>query len=77
MAPIFKPAASFVEFSEAETEQSIALRFERQVERFPDRIAVWSTEASLCYDALNKKANRLARAIVNRDRKSTRLNSSH
>ena len=66
MAPIFKPAASFVEFSEAETEQSIALRFERQVERFPDRIAVWSTEASLCYDALNKKANRLARAIVSR-----------
>ena len=45
-------------------EQSLPDRFEDQVRQYPDRIAVRGREQIFTYDALNKYANRIARAIL-------------
>lgn len=63
-AKCFHPSGSFVKFREEEIEQSIPDRFEQQVVKFPDRIAVKTGNCTLTYDALNKLANRIARAIL-------------
>ena len=51
-------------FTQEEVEQSIPERFEKMVRMYPDRLAVKDTERSLTYDQLNRKANRIARAIL-------------
>jgi len=56
---------TFVEFKEEGVEQSIPDRFEQQVANYPDRVAVIGKTVSFTYEALNKLANRLARAILN------------
>ena len=58
------PAGTFVEFMRAEIEQSIPDRFEQQVAQHPERIAVRGKPVTFTYEALNKFANRLARAIL-------------
>ena len=58
------PTHSFVPFHKDETEQSIPERFEHQVARHPDGIAVKGRKLSLTYDALNWWANRVGRAIL-------------
>lgn len=58
------PTNDFVEFKKGEIEQSIPERFEQQVRRYPDRLAVKSEDHALTYGALNKAANRLAWAIL-------------
>jgi amino acid adenylation domain-containing protein len=63
-AKCFHPSGSFVEFRKEEIEQSIPSRFEKIVAQYPDRIAVKTKNYTLTYDALNKMANRIARAIV-------------
>ena len=63
-AKCFHPTGTFVEFKKEEIEQSIPERFEQQVARYPDRIAVKSRNHTLTYDVLNKMANRVARAIL-------------
>ena len=60
------PTNSFVEFKKEETERSIPERFEQQVRRYPDRLAVSSLRHQLTYEAFNRAANRLARAILAR-----------
>ena len=60
------PTGTFVEFTEAEIEQSLPDRFEQQVAKYPDRIAVRGKTVTFTYDVLNKLANRVARAILNR-----------
>jgi amino acid adenylation domain-containing protein len=45
-------------------EQTIIGRFERQVERFADRLAIQTLTTSWTYDQLNERANRIARAIT-------------
>jgi amino acid adenylation domain-containing protein len=57
---------SFIPFLTSHTEQSIPQRFEQQVTRHPDSIAVKGRKHSLTYDALNRWANRVARAILAR-----------
>lgn len=54
----------FTVFADEDTEQSIANRFERQVERFPQHIAVKTPRHQWTYDQLNQAANRIARAIL-------------
>ncbi|MBW1859012.1 MAG: amino acid adenylation domain-containing protein [Deltaproteobacteria bacterium] len=54
----------FVEFTKDEVEQSIPERFEKQVRRYPDRIAGKDSGGVLTYDALNRAANRVARSIL-------------
>ena len=63
-AKCFHPSGAFVEFKRDEVEQSIPDRFEQQVVKYPDRIAVKTRNHTLTYDALNKMANRVARAIL-------------
>ena len=60
----FHPSGAFVEFKKEEIEQSIPDRFEKIVQMYPDRIAVKTRNHTLTYDALNRVANRIARAIL-------------
>jgi acyl-coenzyme A synthetase/AMP-(fatty) acid ligase len=62
----FHPTRTFIEFRREETDQSISNRFEQQVARYPERIAVRSTRHTCTYDELNRAANRVARAILDR-----------
>jgi amino acid adenylation domain-containing protein len=63
-AKCFHPTGNFIDFKMSEIEQSIAARFEQVVRKYPDRIAVKTNSHELTYDALNRVANRVARAIV-------------
>lgn len=56
----------FLQYDLTEIEQSVAARFETQVERNPDRLAVRDAERALTYRQLNRLSNRLARAILAR-----------
>ena len=58
------PTNNFVEFSKAEVEQSIHSRFEEQVDKYPNKLAVKTGNCELSYSALNGFANRIARAIM-------------
>src|SRR5215212_7331058 len=58
------PTSSFIRFEKEETEQSIPQRFEQQVSRYPDRLAVKTRNHQLSYAALNEAANRVARALL-------------
>jgi amino acid adenylation domain-containing protein len=58
------PTGTFVEFTEAEIEQSIPDRFQQQVAKYPDRLAVKTELGALTYHELNQAANRVARAIL-------------
>ena len=60
----FHPTGNFVEFKKEQIEQSIPERFEQQVARYPVRIAVKNKNQTLTYDALNRRANRVAQAIL-------------
>jgi non-ribosomal peptide synthetase component F len=63
-AKCFHPTGTFVEFKKEEVEQSIPDRFEQQVAKYPDRIAV-KTKADALTDAeLNQAVNRVAHAIL-------------
>jgi len=59
-----RPGNRFIEFTQEEVEQSITDRFELQVAKYADQIAVKTKDQALTYDALNKMANRTARAIL-------------
>jgi amino acid adenylation domain-containing protein len=58
------PSGSFIPFRVEEIEQSIPARFEEQVARDPERLAVRSRGQQLTYEELNRAANRVARAIL-------------
>lgn len=62
----FHPTRTFIEFKQEEIDQSISDRFEQQVATYPERIAVRSTRHTFTYDELNRVANRVARAILDR-----------
>ncbi len=59
----FHPSGNFIEFRKEDIEQSIPDRFEEQVRKYPDQLAVKTRNQQMTYDELNKAANRLARAI--------------
>jgi len=61
---VMHSALRFVEFKKDEIEQSVPDRFEQQVAKCPDRIAVKSRSRILTYEQLNRAANRAARAIL-------------
>jgi amino acid adenylation domain-containing protein len=58
------PTHDFIVFTRDEIEQSISKRFEHQVCRYPNRLAVKTKSCQLTYAALNHTANRLAHAIL-------------
>jgi amino acid adenylation domain-containing protein len=65
-AKCFHPSGTFIEFTRDEVEQSIPERFEKMARLYPDKLAVKTKTEELSYDALNRAANRLARAILER-----------
>lgn len=67
--PQVRPTHSFIEFERQEIEQSIPRRFEREVAIYPGRVAVKKHEQTVTYDALNRMANRIARALFSRSDK--------
>ena len=54
----------FVEFGRQDVEGSISGRFERQVERHPDGVAVDFGDGEVTYKALNAGANRVAHRLL-------------
>jgi acyl-CoA synthetase (AMP-forming)/AMP-acid ligase II len=56
----------FVEFKREELEQSIAERFEQQVQKYPQRVAIKTAGTSVSYAELNHMANRVAHALLAR-----------
>ena len=63
------PEGDNVEFIDVETKLLYEL-FEKNVEENLDRIALISCDGQLTYDELNRKANRVAHALINRGVKS-------
>jgi amino acid adenylation domain-containing protein len=59
-------ASPFIPFENTEINKSIPARFEQQVARYPDHLAVASAEQQFTYAKLNQVANRIARAIRSR-----------
>lgn len=59
---------SFVEFAREEIERSIPARFEKQVDHYPDQIAIKTKDQTLTYSELNRLANRVAHALLHRRR---------
>src|SRR5438128_2117900 len=58
------PTGTFIEFRKEEIEQSVVARFEQQVRKYPDRLAVKTRTQQLTYAELNQAANRTAEAIL-------------
>jgi amino acid adenylation domain-containing protein len=58
------PGHHFEPFSLAEVEQSISQRFEKQVDRYPDVLAIADSEYRLTYNQLNQWANQIAHSIL-------------
>jgi acyl-CoA synthetase (AMP-forming)/AMP-acid ligase II/acyl carrier protein len=58
---------SFIRFGKVDVEQSIGSRFEQQACRYPDHLAIDDGDHEVSYDALNRMANRIARAILFHD----------
>lgn len=58
------PTNPFTEFEKQGIEQSIPDRFEQQVAKYPERIAVKTKNCTLAYDELDKATNRVAWAIL-------------
>jgi amino acid adenylation domain-containing protein len=63
---VLRASRSFVPFDECDIPQALSSRFEEQVRRHPDRLAVSAGEIKLSYAELNRRANRLARAVIAR-----------
>ncbi|MFC1716662.1 AMP-binding protein, partial [Candidatus Poribacteria bacterium] len=61
-----RPTNDFAEFKREEIEQSVPERFEKIVTKYGDRLAVKDGSHELKYDELNERANRIARAILER-----------
>ena len=63
-AKCFHPTGTFIEFKPEEIDQSIADRFEDQVRKHANRLAVKSGHNEFTYAELNQAANRIAHAIL-------------
>ncbi|MBE7553881.1 MAG: amino acid adenylation domain-containing protein [Anaerolineales bacterium] len=58
------PTNPFISFRKEDIEQAIPDRFEQQVRKYPERIAVKMRSHTLTYAALNQAANRVGRALL-------------
>ena len=56
-AKCFHPNGTFIEFKKEDIEQSIPDRFEEQVRKYPDRIAIKAGSEQLTYQELNEAAD--------------------
>ena len=58
------PSRDFVRFPLNETGQTLAQRFEKQVRRFPQRLAVKTRQEELTYGQLDALGNRVAPVLA-------------
>ncbi|MBI2759440.1 MAG: amino acid adenylation domain-containing protein [Chloroflexi bacterium] len=58
------PSNTFVQFKKEEIEQAIASRFEEQVRKYPERLAVKCRRQNISYAALNNISNHLANRLL-------------
>ncbi len=65
-SPAARPTNRFNEFRLQDTLQTLSERFEHQARRYPNRLAIKSQGTALSYDELNRAANRLAYALLDR-----------
>lgn len=63
-AKCFHPTGTFVQFDKEEIEQSIPERFEKIVSKYADRVAVKAGNDIISYQTLNRLANRVAWAVL-------------
>ncbi|MBU6344947.1 AMP-binding protein [Cylindrospermopsis raciborskii] len=56
--------AKFIPFDPRDINKSITSRFEQQVNKYPDAIAIKTTHETLTYHKFNQRANQLANAIL-------------
>ena len=61
-----EPRGDFVEFPAEAIEQSISERFEQQVDRFSDRLAISTPREDLTYAELEHRANLIAHELLER-----------
>jgi non-ribosomal peptide synthetase component F len=59
-----RPINPFFEFQKEDIEQSIPARFEQIVEKYPDRLAIKTSDQEFTYRELNQISNRVAHAIL-------------
>lgn len=60
------PSGAFEPFPREAIDQSVGERFEQIVRRHPERLAVHGDTSQLSYEALNRSANRVAHAVLDR-----------
>ena len=65
-AKCFHPSGTFVEFSKEDVETSIPALFEKIVRKHANLLGGENGDESLTYDELNRYANRIAHAILDR-----------
>lgn len=65
-AKCFHPSGTFGELPSEDVESSIPERFEKIVQLYPHRLAIKAGNRALSYDELNRAANRVAHALLNR-----------
>ncbi|MEW6736015.1 MAG: amino acid adenylation domain-containing protein, partial [Acidobacteriota bacterium] len=58
------PTTSFVQFHREEIKQSVAARFQQQVEKYPNNIAIETAHLKWSYRELNTRADSIAQAIL-------------
>ncbi|MBI1894253.1 MAG: AMP-binding protein, partial [Candidatus Rokubacteria bacterium] len=58
------PTNAFIEFKKSDVERSVPERFQQQVARYPDRMAIKTRRHEFTYRTLDETANRVARAIL-------------
>jgi amino acid adenylation domain-containing protein len=61
-----KPPKNYMRFQKEDIEQSIPKRFEQQVAKYPNHIAVKNQNRELTYRSLNNLSNRVAHTILHR-----------
>lgn len=59
-----QPAHTFTEFPKEALLTSVTARFEEQVRKYPQKIAVQTKQGACSYETLNNHANAIARAII-------------
>jgi amino acid adenylation domain-containing protein len=61
---LVRPGKPFLEFGQQEIEQSIPARFEQQVNKYSDKLAVRTKKYEWTYEQLNRATNHIARTLL-------------
>ena len=65
------PTNEFARFEKSEVDQSILDRFQKQVRKYPNHVAIKTKDTTATYSELNQAANRIGRAILARCKDGT------